>query len=129
MDYERLCAYLMTKTGTRQDMPFGPEALVYKVMGKIFAIVAWQKDPLTISLKADPIDAVILRRQYPSIRPGYHLNKKHWNTVTLDDTVPDDELRLMIDESYDLVVKGFTRTKQKALRAIEEEGHDPTTAG
>ncbi len=129
MDYESLCAYLMTKPGARQDMPFGPDALVYKVMGKIFAILAWQKEPLTISLKADPIDAVILRRQYAAIMPGYHLNKKHWNTVTLDGTVPDDELQLMMDESYDLVVQGLTRAKQKALRAIEEEGHDPTTAG
>jgi predicted DNA-binding protein (MmcQ/YjbR family) len=99
-------------------MPFGPDALVFKVLDKMFALVAWQKDPLTISLKADPVDAVILRKQYKAIIPGYHMNKKHWNTVTLDGSVPDDEVRQMIDESYALVVAGMTRAKQIQLRKL-----------
>jgi predicted DNA-binding protein (MmcQ/YjbR family) len=118
MDYDTLCVYLESKPGTRRDMPFGPDALVFKVLDKMFALVAWQKDPLTISLKTDPVDAVILRKQYKAITPGYHMNKKHWNTITLDGSVPDDEIRLMIDESYDLVVQGMTRAKQSQLKKL-----------
>jgi predicted DNA-binding protein (MmcQ/YjbR family) len=118
MDYDTLCAYLENKPGARRDMPFGPDALVFKVLDKMFALVAWQKDPLTISLKADPVDAVILRKQYKAIIPGYHMNKKHWNTVTLDSSVPDDEVRQMIDESYALVVAGMTRAKQIQLKKL-----------
>jgi predicted DNA-binding protein (MmcQ/YjbR family) len=99
-------------------MPFGADTLVFKVLDKMFALVAWQADPLTINLKADPVDAVILRKQYPAVRPGYYMNKKHWNTVTLDGTVPDDEVRRMIDESYALVVKGMTRAQQAQLERL-----------
>jgi predicted DNA-binding protein (MmcQ/YjbR family) len=109
VDYDYLIAYLESKPAAWRDMPFGPDALVFKVLNKMFALVAWQADPLTISLKADPIDAVILRKQYTAIRPGYHMHKKHWNTITIDGSVPDDELRRMIDDSYDLVVAGMTR--------------------
>ncbi len=97
-------------------MPFGQDALVFKVLNKMFALVAWQNNPLTISPKADPIDAVILRKQYPAIKPGYHFNKKHWNTITLDGSVPEDEVLLMIDESYALVVAGMTRAEQKQIK-------------
>ena len=125
--YEALCQYLDQKPGARRDMPFGPDALVFKVLDKIFVIMAWQADPLTISLKADPVDALILRKQYPAVRPGYHMNKKHWNTVTLDGSVPDDEVFRMIDESYDLVAQKLTRADQARLkemgwRSAEEAG-------
>lgn len=118
MDYDALCAYIESKPGVWRDMPFGPDALVFKVLDKMFALVAWQKDPLTISLKADPVDALILRKQYEAIAPGYHMNKKHWNTVTMDGSVPDGEIQLMIDESYALVVAGMTRAKQNQLRKL-----------
>ena len=118
MDYDALCAYIESKPGAQRDMPFGPDALVFKVLDKMFALVAWQEEPLTISLKADPVDAIILRKQYPAIKPGYHMNKKHWNTVTLDGSIPDDEIRLMIDESYALVVKGMTRSKQEQIKKL-----------
>jgi len=118
MDYDSLCAHLDSKPGARRDMPFGPDALVFKVLNKMFALVAWQADPLTIALKADPIDAMILRRQYAAIKPGRYLNKKHWNTVTLDGSVPDDELRQMMDESYTLVVKGMTLADQEKIRKM-----------
>ncbi len=124
MDYDTLCAYLEGKPGARRDMPFGPDALVFKVLNKMFALVAWQKDPLTISLKASPIDAVILRKQYSAIRPGYHLNKKHWNTVTLDGRVPEDEVLLMIDESYALVVAGMTRANQMQIKKLGRHNND-----
>jgi len=80
--------------------------------------VAWQADPLTVSLKADPVDAMILRKQYKAVKPGYHMNKKHWNTVTLDGSIPDEDLRLMMDESYTLVVQGMTRADQAKLQEM-----------
>lgn len=118
MNYETLCEYLDQKPAARRDMPFGPDSLVYKVLSKIFALVAWQAEPLTIALKADPIDAVILRKQYPAVRPGYYMNKKHWNTITLDGSIPDEELFRMIDESYQLVVQGMTRADQATLKEM-----------
>jgi len=124
MDYKTLCDYMENKPGTRRDMPFGPDAVVFKVFNKIFALVAWQAEPIRISLKADPLDAIILRKQYSAVVPGYHLNKKHWNTVTIDGSIPDDELRLMIDESYELVVRGMTRSEQAELEKIREMNHD-----
>jgi predicted DNA-binding protein (MmcQ/YjbR family) len=117
MNYDALCAYLEAKPGARRDMPFGMDVLVFKVLNKMFALVAWQEEPLTVALKADPIDAVILRRQYPAVQPGYHLNKKHWNTVTLDGSIPEDELRRMIDDSYKLVVQGMSQGEQEKLKA------------
>ncbi len=127
MDYDNLCEYLDSKPAARRDMPFGPDALVYKVLDKMFALVAWQEDPLTISLKADPTDAVIQRKRYPAVQPGYHMHKKHWNTVTLDGSIPDEEIRLMIDESYDLVVLGMTRAKQQQLRLKGWQSHGQKT--
>ena len=118
MDYDTLCAYLDHKPGARRDMPFGPDSLVYKVLSKMFALVAWQADPLKISLKADPIDAVILRKQYPAVKPGYYMSKKHWNTVTLDGSIPDEELLRMIDDSYNLVAKGMTRADKAVLKEM-----------
>ncbi len=119
--YEKLCEYLLGKPGAWQDMPFGPDALVFKVLKKMFALVAWQSEPLTISLKADPVDALILRKQYKAVTPDYHMNKKHWNTVTLDGSLPDDEVYRMIDESYSLVVEGMTRADQARVK-----GHGST---
>jgi predicted DNA-binding protein (MmcQ/YjbR family) len=127
MEYEALCSYLDGKPASHRDMPFGSEALVFKVLDKMFALVAWQKVPLTISLKADPLDAVILRKQFPTVKPGYHMHKKHWNTVTLDGSIPDDEIRSMIDESYDLVVQGMTRAEQKQIRSLGWQPHGKKT--
>jgi predicted DNA-binding protein (MmcQ/YjbR family) len=116
MDYDVLCAYLEGKPSARRDMPFGSDVLVFKVVNRMFALVAWQADPLTISLKTDPVDGVILRRQYDAVEPGYHLNKKHWNTVSLDGSVPEAELQRMIDDSYALVVQGMTRAQRTKLQ-------------
>jgi predicted DNA-binding protein (MmcQ/YjbR family) len=127
MDYETLCEYLNGKPASRRDMPFGPDALVFKVLDKMFALVAWQEDPLTVSLKADPTDAIILRKQYPAVRPGYHMHKKHWNTVTLNGSIPDDEIYWMIDESYDLVAQGMTHAKQNQLRSLGWQPHGKKT--
>lgn len=124
MDYETLCEVLESKPGSRRDMPFGVDALVFKVLDKMFALVAWQAEPLTISLKADPIDAIILRKQYDAIKPGYHFNKKHWNTVTLDGSIPDEALKSMIDDSYELVVQGMTRADRAQLHKLGWRGDD-----
>jgi predicted DNA-binding protein (MmcQ/YjbR family) len=123
MDYETLCTYLEKKPAARRDMPFGPDSLVFKVLDKMFALVAWQAEPMRITLKADPVDVVILRKQYPAVKPGYYMNKKHWNTVTLDGSIPDEELRQMIDDSYDLVARGLTRANQAKLKEMGWNDH------
>lgn len=115
MNLKELQVYLLNKKAATEDTPFDPEALVYKVMGKMFALVAWQADPLTISLKCEPGQALFLRDLYPAVRPGYHMNKTHWNTVTLDGSIPEPEVLGMIDDSYDLVVKSLTRAQRAAL--------------
>jgi len=114
-DLPALRAYLLAKPGTTEELPFGPDALVFKVLGKMFALVAWQATPLTISLKCDPNLALLLRGTYAAVRPGYHLNKRHWNTVTLDGEVPEDEMEEIIDASYDLVVRGMTKAQRSRL--------------
>ncbi len=110
-----LRTYLLAKAETTEEEPFGPDVLVFKVVGKMFALVPWQERPLTISLKCDPHLAEILRNTYAAVQPGYHLNKRHWNTVTLDGSIADDEIREMIDASYALVVKGLKKVDRERL--------------
>lgn len=118
MELKTVTSWLLAKKGATEETPFGPDALVYKVMGKMFALVAWEEDPLAISLKCEPGQALFLRDLYPAVRPGYHMNKTHWNTVTLDGTIPEDEVRGMIDDSYDLVVKSLTRALREELGSL-----------
>lgn len=115
MKFERLNAYLLAKPGAVAERPFGPETLVYKVGGKMFALVAEGADPLWINLKCDPDEALFLRDIYPAVTPGYHMNKRHWNTVVLDGVVPEAELWRMVDDSYRLVVAGLPRRIRDAL--------------
>ena len=115
MDLEDLKQYLLDKKGTTEEIPFGPQALVYKVMGKMFALVAWDETPLRISLKCDPLRALELRFEFEAVRGAYHMNKKHWNMVDLDTSVPMPEVLEMIDDSYDLVVKGLSKVKRLEL--------------
>lgn len=115
MHISELCAYLLAKPGAVEDHPFGPEPLVLKVGGKIFALVAKSDTPPSISLKCEPAQAQFLRDAFPAVRPGYHLNKEHWNTVTLDGSVPAEGLRAMIDDSYRLVVAGLSRAARAGL--------------
>ncbi|MCJ7696652.1 MAG: MmcQ/YjbR family DNA-binding protein [Anaerolineaceae bacterium] len=118
MEYQELCDYLMAKKGTTKDMPFDTDSLCFRVGNKIFAIMSWQDDPIAISLKADPVEAVILRQEYPGITPGYHLNKRHWNTIVIDKHIPDGEIRSMIDHSYELVFKGLRKDDQQHIRDL-----------
>jgi predicted DNA-binding protein (MmcQ/YjbR family) len=98
--------------------PFDETSLVYKVMGKMFALISEEVpegEPARITLKCDPELAIILRQTYDAVQPGYYMNKRHWNTVTCDGTIPDDELREMMDNSYALVVKGLKKADRETL--------------
>jgi predicted DNA-binding protein (MmcQ/YjbR family) len=114
MDRKALCHYCLNKAGTTAEFPFGPEAEVFKVMGKMFALIPTDS-PLSISLKCDQALAEILRQTYPAVTPGYHLSKKHWNTVLVDGSVPEDEVLEMIDHSYSLVVNGLKKADREKL--------------
>ncbi len=111
---EALKADMMARPGTTEETPFGPDALVYKVMGKMYALVSWTDDPISISLKCDPDQALFLRDMYPAVTHAPYMSKRHWNNVTLDGTVGDAEIRSMIDDSYDLVVKKNLTKAQRA---------------
>jgi predicted DNA-binding protein (MmcQ/YjbR family) len=112
---EWVIAACSAKPGTVEDYPFGDQVAVFKVAGKLFALVPLGETPQSISLKCDPELATSLRNRYPAVTPGYHLNKRHWNTLTLDGSVPDDEVLELIDHSYDLVVARLTRAQRNQL--------------
>lgn len=96
-------------------MPFGPDVLVLRAGGKIFALVGIKDPPFFVNLKCDPERAMELRAEYEAIRPGYHMNKVHWNSVYLDGDAPNELIRELIDHSYDLVVATLTKTAREAL--------------
>jgi predicted DNA-binding protein (MmcQ/YjbR family) len=101
--------------GAIEDFPFGPATSVFKVAGKMFALSALDRAPLEVSAKCEPDLAAQLRNSYAAIRPGYHLNKRHWNTITLDGTLPDELVRDLIEDSYDLVVSALPRRVRDQL--------------
>jgi len=108
---------LLAKKAAKESFPFGPEAAVYKVKGKVFAIASQKEGEVSMNLKCDPDEALALRDIFDAIKPGYHMNKKHWNTVTLPGDVPQGELERMIDQSYALVVKGLKKALREELMA------------
>jgi predicted DNA-binding protein (MmcQ/YjbR family) len=101
--------------GAVEDYPFGDDVSVFKIGGRIFALVPLSGEPGTMNLKCDPALALELRARHPAIRPGYHQNKRHWNTVELDGSIDDDELRELIDHSYRLVIAGLPRAIRDGL--------------
>ena len=103
------------KRGAVETYPFGAETAVYKVGGKMFALVPRDAEPAHVSLKCDPEWSEVLRKAYPAVQPGYHLNKKHWNTIVLDGSVPDDEVEELIRHSYELVVESLPRRVRAEL--------------
>jgi predicted DNA-binding protein (MmcQ/YjbR family) len=115
MDAAKLRACCLARPGAVEDFPFGPETSVFKVAGKMFALSALDRSPLEVSLKCEPEIAVSLRATYGAIRPGYHLNKRHWNTITLDRTVSDRLVRDLVEDSYDLVVSALPKRTREAL--------------
>lgn len=106
MDIEQLRDYCLAKSGAEEHLPFGPQTLVYKVNGKIFLLTSIDKQPLQFNVKCDQEKAIELREQYACVLPGYHMNKKLWNTVIIDGTLPSALLKEFIDESYELIIKG-----------------------
>ena len=121
MDLAEFREYCMAKPGAGEETPFGPDVLVFKVRGKMFALAALDEVPTTVNLKCDPDLALDLRDRYEEVTPGYHMNKKHWNTVEIEGAIPAVELRKMIDHSYELVIKSFPkaacRSNQRRQRA------------
>ena len=113
MDLGEFREYCLTKPGAREETPFGPDVLVFKVGGKMFALAALDEVPTTVNLKCDPDLALDLRDRYEQVRPGYHMNKKHWNTVEIASDIPDVEVRKMIDHSYELVTRSLPKPKVK----------------
>ncbi|HVB02400.1 MAG TPA: MmcQ/YjbR family DNA-binding protein [Chitinophagaceae bacterium] len=103
MDAEEIRLYVQVKPQAEECFPFGENTLVFKVRGKIFLLVSLDSQPLQFNAKCDPEKAILLREQYPSVIPGYHMNKKHWNTIYLDGSLSKRQILELIDESYNLV--------------------------
>ena len=119
MTLDAVRIYCLAKPGTSEDCPFGPDPLVFRVMGKMFALLSLDAFPSRINLKCDPEKAIELRERYAAVLPGYHMNKQHWNTVLLDGSLPSDQVRRQIDASYRLVVSRLTKRQQTALAALD----------
>ena len=115
MDLGSFREYCLSKPGATEDTPFGEDVLVFKVGGKVFALAPLDEVPAAANLKCDPDLALELRDRYEQVRPGYHMNKKHWNTVEIDSGIPDAELRKMIDHSYELVLRTLPKVKREKL--------------
>jgi predicted DNA-binding protein (MmcQ/YjbR family) len=114
MDQQELKARCLALPGAREDFPFGDEVSVFKVAGKMFALCNLDEQPLRLSVKCDPELAVQLRAAHPAIAPGYHLNKRHWNTITLDGSLPDRTVIDLLVDSYDLVVAALPKSRRPA---------------
>lgn len=123
MDHAALRQYCEAKRAAVAEYPFGPGALVMKVGRRIFAIIGEDDDPVTISLKCEPELAIALRATHGAVAPGYHLDKRHWNTVALDGTVSDTDVEDWVDDSYDLVVERLPRRIRDGLVTGSDRRH------
>src|SRR4029453_18670875 len=125
---ERWC---LARPSAVEEFPFGPQSSVFKVGGKMFALSALDARPLSVSLKCEPSLAEALRGEHPAVRPGYHLNKRHWITVTLDDSLPDELVFGLLEDSYDLVVNRLPKREGELVRSsgpvAEDAGQGLTT--
>jgi len=113
MDLGEFREYCLAKPRVTEGTPFGETVLVFKIGGKMFALAALDEVPTTVNLKCDPDWALDLRDRYEQVTPGYHMNKRHWNTVEIEGGIPDAELRKMIDHSYDLVARSLPKPRAK----------------
>jgi predicted DNA-binding protein (MmcQ/YjbR family) len=115
MDGQALRRLCLGFAGSEETFPFGSETSVFKVAGKMFALSRLAGDPLSVSLKCEPSLAEELRAAHPAITPGYHLNKRHWNTIRIDGSLPEQMIADMIEDSYDLVLSRLPRARRRAL--------------
>ncbi len=122
LTFDQLDEYFLSKRGAEASYPFGEGARVYKVMNKMFGLIGEDAVPLQINLKCDPEDALALREEYEAIIPGYHMNKKHWNSLNMDGSLPVNLVHELIDHSYELVVSKLSQVKQRELAALRK-GH------
>jgi predicted DNA-binding protein (MmcQ/YjbR family) len=121
MNLEEVRTHCLKKKGKiTEGFPFGEGALVFKVHGKMFLLAALDAHPVTLNLKCDPELAIELRERYEGVTPGYHMNKKFWNTVKMDGSIPRQELCRMIDHSYEMVVRGFGKTLSARLLGVQQ---------
>ena len=117
MTFEKIRKYCLNKRGTSEDFPFGTETSVFRVGEKIFCLMWKDGKTVTMNLKCDPFTAEELRSKYPSVQPGYHMNKRHWNTVIADGSIPEGDIQWMIDHSYTLVFDELKKSeKEKILK-------------
>jgi predicted DNA-binding protein (MmcQ/YjbR family) len=117
---EVIKAYCLAKPGSSAGYPFGEGTLVFKVLDRMYALCSEDERPLRINLKCDPDDALALRAQYSAIIPGYHMNKKHWNSLITDGSLQDSLVFELIDHSYQLVISKMSQAKQRKLKSIEK---------
>ena len=118
MNIESITEYCRRKKGVTEDFPFDEDTLAIRVMNKIFLLASLEKVPLQINLKCEPEYAVELRERYEAVQPGFHMNKSHWNTVLIDGSILNSELKEMIDHSYEQVVKGLKKADQQKLTKL-----------
>ncbi len=119
MNIEHFRDYCLSKKGVTEELPFGPNALVFKLMGKMFALASLDSVPLTVNLKCDPEKALDLRDEYPeNVLPGYHMSKKHWNTMVLDGNLQNSLIFELTDHSYELVREGLTKKLREELESL-----------
>ena len=113
MDLAQFREYCLRKHNASESTPFGPDVLAFKVSGKMFALAALDEVPIIVNLKCDPDLALELRDRYEQVTPGYHMNKRHWNSVKIQSGIPDAELQKMIDHSYGLVARKLPKPRAK----------------
>ncbi len=116
MTFGELIDYLSSKPEAELCYPFYPDVPVFKIKGKVFAIASEKEGKSQVNLKCDPEWSEALRMMFDGVKPGYHMNKRHWNTLYLDADLPDSEIKRLVDHSYGLVVKGLTKAQRKVLK-------------
>ena len=115
MNIETLREYCLSKKAVTEDFPFGEDTLVFRVLNKIFLLISLSSNPLQFNAKCDPDKAIELRDQYDAVQPGYHMNKKHWNTIIMNGSLSNAQLKEMIDDSYNLIVQSLPKKERENL--------------
>ena len=115
MNIETLREYCLSKKAVTEDFPFGEDTLVFRVLNKIFLLVSLSSNPLQFNAKCDPDKVIELRDQYDAVQPGYHMNKKHWNTIIMNGGLSNAQLKEMIDDSYNLIVQSLPKKERENL--------------